>query len=271
MSFVADKSNYNVTYNLDTKKFTGDTVIRINTSDICTLFSGNRLPSVLFSGVLDLNSISNPESTGEFLYSGGVISCSVRVDTPLGRERVYFTITLSVVSSEIKINPEVVFFSINKTLAETAQKTIYITLPSNEDYSVIVPPFLTYTKVAEGIVLKTLNSSELDIGSYSDVVQIAQGGKKASVTVNLRVTHFFSSELEDYSFCLDGRKLFFNKNAEKASILKLKLNVSMLVERVPLIFKSEYLIPYFNGKCSIDIGEKINRYFKKYSVNLLNV
>ncbi|MDD1550144.1 hypothetical protein FO611_01130 [Riemerella anatipestifer] len=271
MSFIVDKSNYNVTYNLDTKKFTGDTTIRVNTSSNCILFSENRLPSVLFSGILDLNGISNPESTGKFLYSGGVIRCSVRVKKLFGIEWDYFTITLSVVSTEIKLNPEVVFFNISKTSAETDQKTIYITLPSNEDYSVIVPPFLTYTKVAEGIVLKTSPSSELEVGSYSDVVQIDQGGKKASITVNLRVTHFFSSELEDYNFCLDGRKLFFNKNAEKASVLKLKLNVNMLVERTPLSFKSEYLFPYFNDKCSIDIGEKINRYFKKYSVNLLNV
>ncbi|WP_018676136.1 hypothetical protein [Riemerella columbina] len=273
MAISTDKTNYTVYYNMETGIFTGEHIIHVQGSHGSSIFEsiGLEFPTHEFYQILDLNNIPNVESAEDFPFHDSIINCVIKNRNFLGQNRrCYFTITLNIVNSSFTATPEYLKFSVSKLKAETKSAEIKVSNPSGNSFDVTVPPFLTYTKTLNSITVTTVNSQDLEVSNRTENITITQNGTTITIPVNLVVTDMVSSEYGEINFCLDKKKLNFTKNSTNASILKVSTSYSVFTGNSFKPVQNDYYIPFYDGKCSIDIGEKVHQHLQQFGKNILN-
>lgn len=276
-----DKQNYNITYNRQSNTVTGDTNISIvnNTNnEVLQMMSvGDYFQpqsSTVQVGIVE--STTNPFATNGLLPTSGTKVVSCKLYTTQGVAVATFTVTMTVIESDVLFfEPLFIQFKLRKGLNEVdGQQIFQVINPGNKDYTVTPPSWLTLSAYGSNLPLKafyceTVNSEAIDLGEYNDFIVINYEDKVEKIPVSLKVISFIQMDLKPQNFALDGVWLHASQMKNNGRFINVKMKIDIATKQGIESFETSYLLPYFNEKAKVNLGEKIQNHYPIYNENLL--
>lgn len=268
-----EKPFYTVYYNKDSGTLSGETLVKIinNTDNKALEFEneGTFATPASFTTQFNLNLSSNPAlpSSGEknvpaFLWTNGV--------------RFYaFSIQVLILDNGIAHTPQDMSFFIRKSTNEILLRTLRIINPFNKSFTVTGPSWLTLSATSGTgnafIDVRNVAPATLAAGDYSGDIKILFESHEIVVPVTMKVVVFYNHNFTDeYNFCLDNKILNVFKYTENAFFARINMEVLVKTPEKESVLTVPLTIPYFKDKCTVNIGEKINRYFIKNREEILS-
>lgn len=274
-----DKTNYTVVYRRNQNQLSGETHVNIlnnnSGSNLSLETIGTLFKELNFTSGFDLvEDPAFPFSTNQELPTTGVtvVPCRIKKD---GQSIYSFTAKIVVIDTEdIVVSPANFSLLLRKGFNEIKQGTLMITNPLNKQFSVTAPWWISLSIGAGSssvdLGFSTVNSENIDPGNYSGVIRISYDAKTIDIPVTMQVVQFVGIVQNDYNFCLDKVMLWTNQMFTNGVFARIKLKMQFEIEEGTSEFTSVYAIPFFQGKATTDIGQKVQNYFPVYEKHLFD-
>lgn len=280
-----EKSVYTIVYNREDNVLGGENLVSISNNTLPENLkfssSGNVLQTIenIHSDFTILGNSANPLISNQSLPTEGTVMIEGYLSkwipaTSMWQKIQTFQIKLVIVNDNIVITPTSVELSVIRSQNITKQFTMTVANPLNKSFTVITPDWLTIDhnsgNSTTDLVVTTIPSGQLNIGSKVGNIVISYDNKEKVLPVKITVIDFVLSTItDDFNFCLDNKSLFLQKRMDAARYIQANINVKMVCGTRTENISLPITIPYFQSKCEIKIGEKVQAHFIKYVDNIL--
>lgn len=275
---TTDKTNYNVLYVRSTNSYSGETTVSIINNDELDTLTFESVSSTLFlEGSLTdaLELVEDPAfpfvSNAELPVSGTkLVACRLK---KAGFLVASFTVTITVINTDELIASPLNFdFNLRKGFNETQSSVLNINNPLGKSFTITKPSWLTLSASAgsasANITVTTSNSDSFTVGNYTGMIVISYDAKTIEIPVTLAVSSFVDIALQEHNFCLDDVILKASRMNENGRFVRITLQMVFKTTEGSHEIASNYILPYFDGKISTDVGEKIQHYFPVFQNHL---
>lgn len=280
-----EKSVYTIVFNRTDNLLGGETLVNIlnNSSPENLKFtnSGNVLESKenINDNFTISDNLSNLITNNQSLPAEGTVTIEAYLSKWISATSVWqkiytFQIKLIIVNDNIVLTPPNAELSVIRSQNVTKQFTMTIANPFNKDFTISKPNWLMLSQnsgnATTDIVVTTIPSGQLTIGSLVGNIIVSYDNKEKVLPVKITVIDFvLSTIIEDFNFCLDKKSLFVQKRMDEGKYIQANINVKMVCGTRTENISLPITIPYFQNKCEIKIGEKVQAHFIKNADNIL--
>ena len=269
---TTDKQQYICYYDKITGAFSGEKTVNIlNNNDNLNLSfepESTFVPKGPFVNQfeLELGTLPMLPESGQKEVSGYI--------TQNGNRIVVFRVIIIIIDNNLAVTPTSLHFFVRRNNNEILTKPINIVNPGNISFAVSGPNWLSLSQTSgsSSVVINVSNVSPLtmDNGVYNDNVVINYLSKNIVIPVKLEIVTSTSHNFdEEYNFCLDAKILNVFKYDSKAFFSRITLKMTFVENNQSIVVEVPYIIPYFQDKVQLNVGEKIHHAFKKNRKSIL--
>ena len=272
-----EKSTYTLIYNRSNNTLSGDTLVKVlnNTNN-------DKLSFGTFGSILEIvgdfttqfNLVENsakPMSTNTDLPNQGKVSIDAYVSkyfpaTNTWQRQSSFQISLIVINEDMVVTPDSLVFDVVKSRNEVKKQTLSIVNPYNKAFTITGPTWLTLSAASGNgtidIEVANIASGGINEGVYNNAITVAWDNKVKTIPVTLNVISFVTTNInEDFNFCLDNKVFTVYKMTESARFVKVIIKARFTNATKFIEIEQPLTMPYFQSKCVVEIGKKIQAYF----------
>ena len=282
VSILTDKFIYEIAYQKTTNTFSGDTLITLLNNASAENCSIQLTQAAQYFAIADAsfststNIIAGADLAQLATVTSNPLGILAALKNSTGTKINNFSLKVNILDNDdITANISSAEFELVKSKSEVKTIKFNLSNPSGKSFSITAPAFVTVSpssgNTSTEITINTVNSSTLNLGSYTgNIVITFDSTKTVVIPITLSVINFFSSQLSSvFNFCLDKKLLKFYKIDSTGIFVRANLSITFKTPTETKTVERTYVIPYFEGKAEMDLGALLQTYFLKYIKNIL--